>query len=149
MSERDDAFQVARDAELDGRWELAMEVRASVFESALAIDDLGLGNVPWDRYSWHGEFVSLDGAATGDFTRDDIDALLAYGTSGDEWDGETAGIVRLKDGRFVSWESSYGPTGDGFSEDAYGGDTDIWFATTAGTALEKISECGREILRWG
>jgi len=148
MSARDDTLIVAQDAEREGRWQLAMEIRATVFENRLA-DLVERWAMPWSRGEWHGEFVSLDGAAIDDFGESDVDAVLAYGDTGDGWDGESAGIARLRDGRFISWESNWGPTGSGFSADAYGGDADIWFATTAGAALEKISERGRELLKWG
>lgn len=150
MSDRDDAFLVAQDAEREGRWELAMQIRASVFDGNLTVDGCSY-DVPWNRGAWNGSFVSLDGAATDDFTSDDVDAVLAYGDTDtcDTGAGTTAGIIRLKDGRFVSLESSYDVTGSGFHEDAYGGDADIWFSTTAGAALEKISEQCREILKWG
>jgi hypothetical protein len=107
-----------------------------------------LSDVPWDRYQWHGNFVSADGAPTDDFKRDDVDTLLAYGSTPDGWDGSSAGVVRLKDGRIVAWESGWGPTGSGFCEDAYGGDADIIMAHTVEAALPHISEASRELLRW-
>lgn len=104
-----------------------------------------LYDVPWTRGCWHGNFVSLDGTSTTDFVRADIARLIAYGSTEDDWDGESAGIVQLKDGRFVSWESTWGPTGSGFHRDAYGGDADIWFGATDEVVRRQISERGREL----
>lgn len=106
-------------------------------------------NVPWRRSDWSGSFVSADGTATSDVTIDDVAILLAYGeTSSKDWDGKTAGIAQLVDGRYISWESWWGPTGSGFNNDAYGGDADIIFAETEETATRAISESARELLAW-
>jgi len=78
VSARNDAMIVALDAEREGRWELAMQIRASVFANELA-DVVERWAMPWSRGEWHGEFVSLDGAAIDDFGEDDVDAVLAFG----------------------------------------------------------------------
>lgn len=59
---------------------------------------------------------------------------------------ESAGIVELVDGRYVAWESSWGPTGSGFHPDAYGGTADILFAATEEAARGALSEKARELL---
>jgi hypothetical protein len=105
---------------------------------------------PWSRYSWHGALTSTDDCNVADFTRDDIASVVAYGeTNAKDWDGKNAGIVLLKDGRYVSWESWWGPTGSGFCDDAYGGDTDIIFSKTLDAATKAISESARELMQWG
>jgi len=105
----------------------------------IGIDDMH--EVPWSRSSWHGELVSLGGCPASDFTRDDIARVIAWGTTDkDDWDGSCAGLVLLKDDRYVAWESGWGPTGSGFCEDAYGGDADVIFARHADMALREISE---------
>jgi hypothetical protein len=112
---------------------------------------ISLGDIrdaPWSRYQWSGEFISADGAPIDDFVLNDVSELIAYGETDDHWDGESAGVVRLKDGRVVAWESSYGPTGTGFCCDAYGGDADIVVAHTVEAALSRISERCRELLVW-
>lgn len=96
--------------------------------------------VPWDRYQWSGEFRALEeGVDTSDFKEEDVEELIAYADTGDGWDGTAVGICKLKDGRYVSWESTWGPTGSGFSHDAYGGDADICFANSLEKALRGIS----------
>jgi len=105
-----------------------------------------ISDAPWSRYEWSGKFVTADGAPTDDFTREDVEEILAFGTTGDYWDGETAGVARLKDGRIIAWESSYGPIGSGFCHDAYGGDANIIVARTVNAALKYISEKARELL---
>lgn len=107
-----------------------------------------LRETPWHRCDWRGNLVSIDGASTVDFVRADVARVVAYGeTILDAWDGECAGIVQLHDGRFVAWESNWGPTGSGFCRDAYGGDADIGFATTEEAARSFISEKSRELFR--
>lgn len=112
----------------------------------MTLDDLTVA--PWRRFQWGGELRSIDGTSATDFTREDVAELVAYGGGGDRWDGDAIGIVRLRDGRFVSWETNYGPTGDGFACDAYGGDADILFAASAKMAARGISEQGRDSLVW-
>lgn len=102
---------------------------------------------PWNRYNWTGEFVSVDGCDASDFTESDVAEVIAWATTdGDGWDGETAGVVRLNDGRYVAWEAFWGPTGNGFARDAYGGTSDLVFAATAAAAIARLSERGRESL---
>ncbi len=102
---------------------------------------------PWSRYDWSGSLISADGCDAADFKEEDVAEVLQFVSRGDCWDGETAGIARLKDGRFIGWEAGYGPTGNGFSCDAYGGDADIYFARTEAAALEAIGESARTLLR--
>lgn len=96
--------------------------------------------------NWHGELKSLDGTPTTDFSEDDVEEILYSGTIGDEWDGKNAAIIKLRDGRFVAYESSYGPTGSGFSEDAYGGDADVFFASSSDTVIKMgLTDEGRRV----
>lgn len=102
---------------------------------------------PWRRGQWHGSLVSVDGTRTEDFVRDDVARVVAWGTTdASDWDGETAGVALLKDGRYISWEASWGPTGNGSSEDAYGGESDIFFADEPRVAASALSEKARELL---
>jgi hypothetical protein len=85
---------------------------------------------------WRGRVVTKDGTDTTMPTADDVAEVLHEGTTDEgDWDGTVAGIVRLHDGRFVAWETFWGPTGDGFHEDAYGGDADVTFAATLDGAI--------------
>lgn len=89
--------------------------------------------VPFDRTpgegSWtSGGFNTVDESKVGPFGKEDVAEVLYGGSSGDGWDGWEAAVIRLKDGRLVAWASFYGPTGDGFHEDAYGGDAEVWFS---------------------
>jgi len=78
-----------------------------------------------DRACWHGSIMSVDNTSTDEFTRNDLKEVVWQQEDDDRWEGEVACICHLKDGRYVVWETSFGPTGDGFSEDAYGGDANI------------------------
>ncbi len=87
------------------------------------------------RDRWHGKLYSLDGTSLADFKRDDLDKVIySYSTPTDNWDGVCASVCKLKDGRFIAWETSWGPTGNGFSEDAYG---DIYVSSTLEDAFLK------------
>ncbi len=143
---RDSALDAATAAERAGQWDEAMALRAGVAGAPIEVGEVG--EAPWSRCDWSGQLVSLDGCPAHDFTIDDVAAVLGYGDTGGYWDGEAAGIARLKDGRYIVWESTWGPTGSGFSCDAYGGDADIAFAFSAGRALQYLSERSREVIRW-
>lgn len=93
------------------------------------VEALTGGVNPFARGTWDGLIRSLDGAPNDDdFDPEHVDKVIAVYESGDQYDGEVAGLVLMEDGRFVAWETVYGPTGHGFSEDAYGGDADIFVA---------------------
>jgi len=92
--------------------------------------------VPWQRGAWHGQFLSLEeNVIAGEFKPEDIWRVFAVGNSGDQWTGIGAAVVQLYDGRWVAWESSWGPTGSGFSDDAYGGDANVYFASSLEIAI--------------
>ena len=98
------------------------------------------------RYSWHGKIYSMDNTPIDDFSSDDLEMVVWSYETPDEWDGEVSCVCKLKDGRFVSWETTWGPTGDGFCEDAYGGDADILMSSSLRTAMvlgisEKVRPC--------
>ena len=103
--------------------------------SAEELENMTFGVNPFARGDWNGRFISLDGTPAVDFTIDDVQTIIASGQEGDEWDGTVAGVLQLNDGTYVTYETFYGPTGHGFSEDAYGGDADICFASSHKTAV--------------
>ena len=75
---------------------------------------------------WHGDIRSVDGTPNDRFSKSDVEVVLYEGEQGDQWDGIGAAVFRLTDGRLVAYETFWGPTGDGFHEDAYGGDAVLW-----------------------
>jgi len=89
--------------------------------------------------NWHGKRISMDGADTSDFTKEDVDYVEFFYGDGDTWDGKEVCLFVLKDGRIIGYENFYGPTGDGFHEDAYGGDTDVIFAKSLGSLKKEIA----------
>jgi hypothetical protein len=95
--------------------------------------------MPWRQTPggcWsQGNFVSLDGAAVGSVAEEDVAEVLYFWSDGDTWDGDEIAVMRLADGRYVAYETWYGPTGDGFSEDAYGGDANLYFASSLAEVL--------------
>ena len=75
-----------------------------------------------------GEYVSLDGVPAGPFSEEEVDEILYHASTGDTWDGVECAVLRLKSGTLVGYETWWGPTGSGFSADAYGGDAKLCFA---------------------
>lgn len=108
---------------------------------------------PFSRCGWRGRLQSVDGTPAHDFHEDDPATMLYAGDSGDRWDGDSAGVARLSDGRVVGWETYYGPTGDGFCHDAYGGDALIFVGATVevvaylGLGSEGRALCGLPEIR--
>lgn len=82
----------------------------------------------WENRGWDDTRSSVGDANTDPPDVEDIDEVLYQGDTGDDWDGTAVFVAKLKDGRYMAYETSWGPTGDGFSEDAYGGDAEVWFA---------------------
>lgn len=114
------------------------------------LDNLTDGVNPFGEYNtWHGRYVSLDGCEAGEFTKDDVAEVIHEGVEGaGGYDGSVAAVLRLKDGRYVSYETFFGPTGDGFSEDAYGGDADIHFANDLTTIITLgLTDDGRALCK--
>ncbi len=107
-----------------------------------------ISDPPWERCNWSGELLGLDSCPNDDFTEDDVSEVLAWKSTDDEWDGLSAGLVRLKDERYAAWESFYGPTGSGFCYDAYGGDADIVLARSPEAAVAALSQQAQELLDW-
>lgn len=113
------------------------------------LESVPMAEAPWNRGQWHGSIVSVDGTDTTDTMHDQscIGRVIAWGTTREsDWDGECAGVVQLVDGRYCSWSSGWGPTGSGFSKDAYGGDAGIFVASTALGAIQALSERDLELM---
>lgn len=97
---------------------------------------------------WHGEFKRVGNVKAGPFMPGDVQKILYAGEAGDDWDGTSVAVLALKDGRLVAWETIWGPTGNGFFEDAYGGDAEIWFAHSRHLKAlinSALTDAGREI----
>lgn len=108
----------------------------------------GISPAPWGRYDWTGNLISADDCPATDFERDDVERVIWWATTdATDWDGETAGVVLLKDGRYAAWEANWGPTGNGFCCDAYGGTADIIFARTQEAAEAHLSEDAKRLPR--
>lgn len=102
---------------------------------------------PWNRCDWSGRWVSVKECPAGEIEETDVAQYLVDATEGDRWDGNSACIVRLQDGRYAAWECWYGPTGDGFNRDAYGGDTDVWFASDPREFYGYFSDSARSMMQ--
>lgn len=101
-----------------------------------------------DYQRWHGSYISVDETEAGSISIDDFDEVLYQGKTLDEWDGFSAAVIKLYDGRLVAWETLYGPTGSGFSEDAYGGDANVYFAKNLSLLVKAaLSDEARRLLQ--
>lgn len=98
---------------------------------------------PWMRGQWRGQLISVDGCSAEDFVYEDVKEVIVASETDHSWDGSSVAIVRLNDDRYVGWETTWGPTGNGFSADAYGGDADIYFATSPKALFFYMSEDSR------
>lgn len=97
--------------------------------------------------NWNGTCVSLDGSPTEPIDCAGAAEIIRYGvTRTMDWDGKEVVVLRLANGVYAGWETWWGPTGHGFCEDAYGGDTDILFGATAEIVLQHLTESARELL---
>lgn len=103
----------------------------------------------FDRYNWEGSIVSLDGAPEDPFEADDVAEEIASGSTGPGGDGTFAAVFLLKDGRYIAWDTWWGPTGDGFCHDAYGGDASVYVAYDLETIKwEGLGAEGRRLCGW-
>ena len=94
-----------------------------------------------------GRLVSIAGCPVGAVFPEDVAAVVYHYADEDGWDGKEVCVLRLKDGRFVAYETFWGPTGHGFSEDAYGGGADLVFGWSLGdVVLEALTDEGRRLV---
>lgn len=145
MSRKED-LAILCDAVYDDRMD---EARVIADRINATYGEIRIGEQPWPEYrhGWTGKLVSIEETPNTDVTAADVLFVIAYGDTGsDAWDGEIACVLLLKDRRFMVWESSWGPTGSGFSCDAYGGNADIAFAPTLHAAVQYLSERARELI---
>lgn len=95
--------------------------------------------------TWNGKFVDVDVdqelyPATDNIFPSAIDEIIAIDPD------EYVALIRLKDGRWIGWESWSDVTGSGFQGDAYGGNLDVWVARSARPIIALISERARDHL---
>lgn len=97
---------------------------------------------------WHGSVRTVNAGDLADMPAvADVCDIIAAGATPEDWDGTAAAIVRLVDGRYMAWETFWGPTGSGFVDDAYGGDADLWFCATLDEAINfGLTDTGRSLL---
>jgi hypothetical protein len=104
---------------------------------------------PFSRHNWEGRVESVDGTDDKEVPENSFVFLLAGGDSGQDWDGYSAGVALIEDGRWICWYTDWGPTGDGFSCDAYDGDATIYVATDPREFQKKaLGSEGRMLCGW-
>lgn len=106
------------------------------------------GVVPDSRSDWRGRIESFDGTSCADFSGEDIAEIIAASSTDAEWEGEVAAVFKLSDGRYVAFETYWGPTGNGFCSDAYGGDANICVGATVESVIKfGLTDEGRLLLK--
>lgn len=128
---------------------IPLDARGVVRESKVmaTIEDIG-HDAPWNSYGWEGTVESIDGTPiTLTISKYDVADVIAHGETSPGWDGESATVILLKDGRFASWESWWDATGSGFCCDAYGGNAVVWFSSSVTAATSRMSEKALELIR--
>lgn len=98
---------------------------------------------PWSDKAEY-KLVSVDGCATSAIIVDDVAQVLGHDGGSDFQRSEIA-VVKLKDGRFVGWESWAEDSESGF----YGGDVEVWFAYSLAALKPMFSEQAWEVLHFG
>ena len=106
---------------------------------------------PWEASNWISRVIDLDHELPNHEVPWSTDFKLAKveasAESGGGWDGTVAALVRLSDNRWMAWETFWGPTGDGFSEDAYGGDADVFMSVDRAKVIKfGLTDEGRRML---
>ena len=97
------------------------------------LNKLGAGD-PWHAFGWGGavKVMTPEGwQAVGEAGLPawvEVAEVVAFDVKEAGWDGDEAVLLRLRDGRYLGWESWWGPTGNGFERDAYGGDAAVWIS---------------------
>lgn len=100
---------------------------------------------------WRGHTSTWDGTnllRIGLTTVDDIDEVIASGVEpSSDTSGIVAAVLRLRDGRYISYQTYYNRTCDGFRETAYGGGVaDLIVSSTLRTAaLTGLTDIGRSL----
>lgn len=108
-------------------------------------DDLQLPP-SFEPENWHGQLVSVDGTEATPFTEEEVATILFAGATPEHWSGTQAAVLLLKDGRYAAYETDWDPTGDGFSEDAYGGDASVYFGKDLNRlVLTALTDAGRRL----
>lgn len=89
-----------------------------------------------------GKVVSADGADATAFGEADVAEILELGTSGNQFDGIVAVLLRLTDGRFAAYENTYASyAGTDFSD----GNGIVYVAHSAASLVAKLSEFGQRL----
>jgi hypothetical protein len=102
---------------------------------------------PWNAATWDETLLTVDNASTKLPEISELQEILYQGSSGDEWDGTAVFVAKINDGRYMAYETFWGPTGDGFSEDAYGGDAEVWFGYNfKKLILQALTDAGRQLV---
>lgn len=100
---------------------------------------------PWSDCATY-QPVSVDGCSVSAIAESDVKCIVAH-DGGSDFDRSEIAIVQLHDGRYIGWESWTDVTGSGFHGDAYGGDVEVWFATSIKKLKSKFSERAWEQLQ--
>lgn len=113
-------------------------------KGVLPLDPFPLGE------DWYGACRSFDGTSLDgweELAPDDVAEIIAATEHRDaHWSWKIIAVARLKDGRYISYETFYDVSGDGFRRETYGGEADIIFSSTLEAAVMfGLTDRGREL----
>lgn len=89
------------------------------------------------------EIIAADGADASPFHESDVAEVTDVATTGNQFDGRVVAVVRLRDNRWVAFETSYASyAGNDFTD----GKGVIFLAQSRESAASKLSDQGKILL---
>lgn len=90
-----------------------------------------------------GKIVSADGTSDAIFSEGDVAEIVKIATTGNQFDGTVAVIMRLSDGRLVAFDTSYASyAGNDFTD----GNGVVYVASSRAPLVERLSIYGQRLI---
>lgn len=92
-----------------------------------------------------GTIVSADGASDAMFCEGDVAEIVRFATTGNQFDGAVAVILRLSDGRLVAYDTSYASySGNDFTD----GNGVVFVAQSIAPLIRRLSDYGQRLINY-
>ena len=92
-----------------------------------------------------GEIVSADGTSEAIFSEGDVAEIVRFATTGNQFDGAVAVILRLSDGRLVAYDTSYASySGNDFTD----GNGVVFVAQSIAPLIRRLSDYGQRLINY-
>ena len=90
-----------------------------------------------------GKIVSADDTSDANFSEGDVAEIVEFATSGNQFDGTVAVVMRLNDGRLVAFDTPYASyAGNDFTN----GEGVVYVASSRLPLVERLSIYGQRLL---